>query len=120
MRLRLSFDRLRGKDLVFRPFLGDDHVVEIDRLRCGWILHSGRPGSSTEWWWTMTGPCCSHAQIDNVGSAATFERAKTQFRAAFERWAAWADAQAGSVDWWGSPEANVGSAEAAQRDDPWR
>jgi hypothetical protein len=94
-------ERLQGKTLVFRPFLGSDYVVEVDGLRAGWIL-SGQKNGMPAWWWTMTGPSCGHGRIDNSGECKTLDEARDAFREAFEAWRAWALAEAGSVAWFGT------------------
>ncbi len=94
-------ERLQDKPLVFRRFLGDDHVAEVDGLRAGWILHSSNSGSPV-WWWTLTGPCCGHARIENSGECATLDAAKQAFQRAYATWLTWASAEAGTVAWFGT------------------
>jgi hypothetical protein len=91
--------RITDKPLEFRSFLGSDHIAEVDGLRVGWILDAESPEGRPRWLWTMTGPCCGHARVNNIGECSTLEAAKLELRKAFEDWKAWAGEQREPVTW---------------------
>lgn len=100
MRLLIGADCLQGKQLQFRKLFQGDHLVEIDGLRAGRILAGPPPGNDPPvWLWTMTGPACSMARVDNTGQCALLTKAKSEFTAAFNRWLTWALAQPDPVPW---------------------
>lgn len=100
MRLEFGANRLKGKQLQFRNLFQGDYLVEIDGLRAGLILAGPPPGKNPPvWLWTMTGPACSLARVDNTGQCALFTDAKTEFSTAFNRWLTWALEQPDPVTW---------------------
>lgn len=111
MTIRISPSRLKDEQLIFSVFLGQDYVASVGGLRCGWILAGG-----SSWWWTMTGPCCGHGRINNVGSAASLDEAQSQFRDAYRAWLSWALSEQEPVTWFGASRADLSMhGEAASR-----
>ncbi len=51
------------------------------------------------WYWTITGPYCGAVGINTSGDCATLGEARLAFRAAFDRWHAWAIRQNAEVSW---------------------
>jgi hypothetical protein len=102
MPIRLTPKRLQNRSLVFRLFLGQDYIVEIDGLRAGWVLTGVSSTGKQIWWWTMTGPSCGVGRINNVSQCNSLEEAKSEFRQAFEKWMDWASDQAQPVVWFGT------------------
>ncbi len=99
--LQFPATRLRGKPLQFRPFLGHDYVAETDGLRVGWILSGMGPDGLRIWWWTVTGPSCGMARINNVGRAGQLGTAQDELRKCYARWLDWALKQDGDIVWFG-------------------
>lgn len=101
MTMQVPAERFLNKPVIFRPFLGADHVAEVDGLRAGWILYGEAKGAPL-WWWTMTGPCCGHGRISSCGESRSLDEAKDSFRDAFDRWRHWALSETESVRWFGA------------------
>lgn len=99
--LQFPAARLRGKQIQFRLFLGQDYVAEIDGLRVGWILSAAGPEGRHIWWWTVTGPSCGMARVNNVGRAEQLGAAQDDVRKCFTRWLDWALMQPGDIVWFG-------------------
>jgi hypothetical protein len=102
MKLSIDARRLSQRPLTFRPFLGDDHIAEVGDMRVGWILLTSGASGRPEWWWSMTGPCCSMARLGTSGRASSLEEAKSGMREAYARWLSWAVVQTAPVTWWTS------------------
>lgn len=107
--LQFPAQRLRGKPLQFRLFLGKDYVAEIDGLRVGWILSGTGSEGQRVWWWTVTGPSCGMARVNNVGRSAQLGVAQDELRVCFNRWMDWALKQDGDVIWFGESAYDAGS-----------
>jgi hypothetical protein len=105
MKLSIDAGRLINRPLTFRPFLGHDHIAEVNGLRVGWILLTAETSGKHEWWWSMTGPCCSMARVRNAGRCSSLEDAKRQLRDMYEDWLTWAIKQSGPVTWFGTSAA---------------
>ncbi len=109
MTIRFPASRLIDKELRFDVFLGQDYVATVAGLRCGWILSGGG-----QWWWSMTGPCCGHARINNVGTATSLEQAQNQFRDAYQAWLRWALAEKEPVVWFGASRDELATLEGVR------
>lgn len=99
--LQFPAARLRGKPIQFNQFLGQDYVAEVDGLRAGWILSAAEPDGRRIWWWTVTGPSCGMARINNVGRTHQLGIAQDELRKCYQRWLDWALTQDGDIVWFG-------------------
>jgi hypothetical protein len=105
-------ERLQGKPLLFRSFLGQDYVAEVDGLRVGWILQGTSADGGRVWWWTVTGPSCGMARLNNVGRSTQLEVAQEEVRICYTRWLDWALKQQKDVIWFGAKQAEAVDAPA--------
>lgn len=112
MKLSVDARKLVNRPLTFRPFLGQDHIAEVNGLRVGWILLTSENSGKQEWWWSMTGPSGAMSRVQNAGKALTLEDAKRQLRNTYDAWLAWAISQAGPVTWFGAPGTETVSAQS--------
>lgn len=102
--LQFSAERLRGKPLKFSLFLGQDYVAEVDGLRAGWILAGNGPDGRRVWWWTVTGPSCGMARVNNVGRSEQLGVAQDEVRICYNKWLEWALKQPDDVIWFGQDQ----------------
>jgi hypothetical protein len=71
----------------------------ISKHHAGRIFKTSRGSIGQVWLWTVTGPYCGAVGINTSGDCATLGEARQAFRAAFDKWHAWAIRQNAEVSW---------------------
>lgn len=101
MPLYLDPSTLKDQQLVLTATAPGDYSVRILDHAAGRIMAKRLAGGREVWFWTLTGPYIPSHLFPGHGEAETLIQAKTEFRAKFDAWLAWAMELGHPVAWHG-------------------
>ena len=99
MHITVDPGKFCDQKLELRSIGENDYRIVISNYSAGRIFRTVRGSMALMWYWTITGPYCGAVGINTSGDCATLGEARQAFRAAFDKWHAWAIRQNAEVSW---------------------